>query len=158
MPAFRPCIGTRAQIDARPVRDGQFLVATDTGEAFIDFGGVRIRISGSSVGGGGQQPGDGDGDDEDSLLTSWTVVNAALLMSESVPGGGPGAGVLNAPAVVLEQADEALLTAYAVASASLLLSESVPGGGPGGGVLNAPSVQLAAIDDDLTTGYSITEA
>jgi hypothetical protein len=114
MPAFRPCIGTRAQIDARPVRDGQFLVATDTGEAFIDFGGVRIRISGSSGGGGGQQPGDGDGDDEDSLLTSWTVVNAALLMSESVPGGGPGAGVLNAPAVVLEQADEALLTAYAV--------------------------------------------
>ena len=66
--------------------------------------------------------------------------------------------MLNAPAVVLEQADETLLTAYAVASASLLLSESVPGGGPGGGVLNAPSVQLAAVDDDLTTGYSITEA
>lgn len=117
MPAFRPCIGTRAQIDARPVRDGQFLVATDTGEAFIDFGGVRIRISGSSGGGGGQQPGDGDGDDEDSLLTSWTVVNAALLMSESVPGGGPGAGVLNAPYVQLAAVDDDLTTGYSITEA-----------------------------------------
>ena len=117
MPAFRPCIGTRAQIDARPVRDGQFLVATDTGEAFIDFGGVRIRISGSSGGGGGQQPGDGDGDDEDSLLTSWTVVNAALLMSESVPGGGPGGGVLNAPSVQLAAVDDDLTTGYSITEA-----------------------------------------
>ena len=115
MPAFRPCIGTRAQIDARPVRDGQFLVATDTGEAFIDFGGVRIRISGSSGGGGGQQP--GDGDDEDSLLTSWTVVNAALMMSESVPGGGPGAGVLNAPSVQLAAVDDDLTTGYSITEA-----------------------------------------
>lgn len=115
MPAFSPCIGTRAQIDARPVRDGQFLVATDTGEAFIDFGGVRIRISGSSGGGGGQQP--GDGDDEDSLLTSWTVVNAALLMSESVPGGGPGAGVLNAPSVQLAAVDDDLTTGYSITEA-----------------------------------------
>ena len=43
MPAFRPCIGTRAQVDATPVRDGQMLVAADTGEAFVDFGGVRVR-------------------------------------------------------------------------------------------------------------------
>ena len=30
------------------------------------------------------------GDDDDSLLTGWAVASAALLMSESVPSGGPG--------------------------------------------------------------------
>ena len=88
MPAFTPCIGTRAQVDARPVRDGQMLVAADTGEVFIDFNGVRIRVTGSS--GGGETP-HGDDDDDDSLLTGWAVVNAALLVSDSVQGGGPGA-------------------------------------------------------------------
>jgi len=115
MPAFKPCIGTRAQVDATPVANGQFLVATDTGEAFIDFNGVRIRISGTS--GGGATPPDGEEDEEDSLLTAWTVVNAALLMSGSVPGGGPGSGILNAPAVTLELPDEDLTTAYSIMEA-----------------------------------------
>ena len=112
MPAFRPCIGTRAQVDATPVRDGQLLVAADTGDVFIDFNGVRIRISGSA-GGGGETPPDDD-DEEDSLLTGWTVVNASLLMSDSVPGGGPGAGILNAPAVLLPDIDNDLLTDYSI--------------------------------------------
>ena len=109
MPAFTPCIGTRAQVDARPVRDGQLLVAADTGEVFIDFNGVRIRVSGSS--GGGETPHGDDGDD-DSLLRGWAVVNAVLLVSDSVQGGGPGAGVLNTPSVLLPDIDDILLTAY----------------------------------------------
>ena len=109
MPAFRPCIGTRAQVDATPVRDGQLLVAADTGEAFIDFNGVRVRLSGSS--GGGETP-QGEDDDDGSLLTAWTVASAALLMSDSVAGGGPGAGILNTPAVLLPDIDSDLLTAY----------------------------------------------
>jgi hypothetical protein len=91
------------------VRDGQLLVAADTGEVFIDFNGVRIRVSGSS--GGGEQP-HGDDDDDDSLLTGWAVVNAALLVSDSVQGGGPGAGVQNTPSVLLPDIDDILLTAY----------------------------------------------
>jgi hypothetical protein len=43
MPAFTPCIGTWAQVDARPVRDGQMLVAADTGEVFIDFNGSYVE-------------------------------------------------------------------------------------------------------------------
>ena len=109
MPAFTPCIGTRAQVDARPVRDGQLLVAIDTGEVFIDFNGVRIRVSGSTGGGGVTPP---DDDDDDSLLTAWTVASAALLMSDSVQGGGPGAGILNTPSVLLPDIDDILLTAY----------------------------------------------
>ena len=105
MPAFRPCIGTRAQVDATPVRDGQMLVAADTGEVFIDFNGVRVRISGSS-GNGGETP-HGEDDEDDSLLTAWTVASASLLMSASVSGGGPGAGIGNAPSVLLAQDDEA---------------------------------------------------
>jgi len=112
MPAFTPCIGTRAQVDARPVRDGQLLVAADTGEVFIDFNGVRIRLSGSA-GGGGETP-QGEDDDDDSLLTAWTVASAALLMSDSVSGGGPGAGILNAPAVLLPDIDNDLATAYSI--------------------------------------------
>ena len=110
MPAFQPCAGTRAQIDAAPVANGQFLVATDTGEAFIDFNNVRIRISGTSGGGGGDE-------DDDSLATLWSVVNAAVAMSDSVPGGGPGGGVLNAPVVTLEMTDEELATLYSIAEA-----------------------------------------
>jgi len=86
------------------------LVAADTGEVFIDFNGVRIRVTGSS--GGGETP-HGD-DDDDSLLTGWAVVNAALLVSDSVPGGGPGDGVLNTPAVLLPDFDNELLTAYSI--------------------------------------------
>ena len=111
MPAFRPCIGTRAQVDATPVRDGQMLVAADTGEAFVDFGGVRVRLSGPSGDGGAAQPEDDDGD---GLLTGWAVASAALLMSDSVPGGGPGDGVLNTPAVLLPDFDNELLTAYSI--------------------------------------------
>ena len=154
MPAFTPCIGTRAQVDARPVRDGQMLVAIDTGEVFIDFNGVRVRVSGQS--GGGETP-HGDDDDDDSLLTGWAVVNAALLVSDSVQGGGPGAGVLNTPSVLLPPADDVILTAYAVATAALLLSDSVSGGGPGDGVLNTPAVLLPDIDNELATAYSTTE-
>lgn len=154
MPAFTPCIGTRAQVDARPVRDGQMLVAIDTGEVFIDFNGTRIRLSGSSW--GGETP-HGDDDDDDSLLTGWGIVNAALLVSDSVHGGGPGAGVLNTPSVLLPEIDDALLTAYAAATASLLLSDSVSGGGPGGGVLNTPAVLLPDPGNELSTAYSITE-
>lgn len=155
MPAFTPCIGTRAQVDARPVRDGQLLVAADTGEVFIDFNGVRIRVSGST-GGGGETP-HGDDDDDDSLLTGWAVVNAALLVSDSVHGGGPGAGIANAPSVALPVVDGVLLTAWTVATASLLLSDTVSGGGPGDGVLNTPAVLLPDIDNELATAYSITE-
>ena len=116
MPAFQPCAGTRAQIDATPVANGRFLVATDTGEAFIDFNNVRIRISGTSGGGGGDEPPQGD-EDDDSLATLWSVVNAAVAMSDSVPGGGPGGGVLNAPVVTLEMTDEELATLYSIAEA-----------------------------------------
>jgi len=112
MPAFAPCIGTRAQVDARPVRDGQLLVAADTGEVFIDFNGVRIRLSGQS--GGGGEPPHGDDEDEDSLLTGWTVVSAALLVSDSVQGGGPGAGILDTPSVLLPAFDDTLLTDYSI--------------------------------------------
>ena len=97
-------------MDARPGRDGQLLVAADTGEVFIDFNGARIRVSGST-GGGGETP-HGDDDDDDSLLTGWAVVNAVLLVSDSVQGGGPGAGVLNTPSVLLPDIDDILLTAY----------------------------------------------
>ena len=107
MPVFRPCIGTRAQVDARPVVNGQFLVATDTGEAFIDFNGVRIRISGSSGGSASDE-------DEDSLLTAFSIVNAAISMSESVSGGGPGSGLLNVPTVLLEIPDDDLTTSYSI--------------------------------------------
>ncbi len=111
MPAFTPCIGTRAQVDARPVRDGQLLVAADTGEVFIDFNGVRVRLSGSAGGGGETPP---DDDDDDSLLTAWTVASAALMMSDSVSGGGPGAGILDTPAVLLPATDNDLLTDYSI--------------------------------------------
>ena len=114
MPAFRPCIGTRAQVDATPVRDGQMLVAIDTGEVFIDFNGVRVRVSGQS--GGGETP-HGDDDDDDSLLTGWAVVNAALLVSDSVQGGGPGAGVTGAPSVALENDNGELATLYSIVEA-----------------------------------------
>jgi len=154
MPAFTPCIGTRAQVDARPVRDGQMLVAIDTGEVFIDFNGVRVKVSGQS--GGGETP-HGDDDDDDSLLTGWAIVNAALLVSDSVQGGGPGAGILNTPSVLPPDIADILLTAYAVATASLLLSDSVSGGGPGDGVLNTPAVLLPDIDNELATAYSTTE-
>ena len=111
MPAFRPCIGTRAQVDATPVRDGQLLVAADTGEVFIDFNGVRVRLSG---GGSGESPPSNDEDEEDSLLTAWTVASASLLMSDSVSGGGPGAGILDTPAVLLPETDNDLLTDYSI--------------------------------------------
>ena len=111
MPAFRPCIGTRAQVDSTPVRDGQMLVAADTGEVFIDYNGVRVRLSGSTGGGGETPP---DDDDDDSLLTAWTVASAALLMSDSVSGGGPGAGILNTPAVLLYDIDNDLATDYSI--------------------------------------------
>ena len=39
-------------------------------------------------------------------------MNAALLVSDSVQGGGPGAGVLNTPSVLLPDIDDILLTAY----------------------------------------------
>ncbi len=112
--AFKPYAGTRAQIDAKAVADGQFLVATDTGEAFVDFNGTRIRISGSS-GDGGETPGD---DDDDSLATFYSIVNADVRMSASVSGGGPGDGVLNVPEVLLEMTDEDLTTLYSIVEAT----------------------------------------
>ena len=112
MPAFRPCIGTRAQIDARPVVNGQFLVATDTGEAFIDYNGIRISISGSPGSGGSA-----DDDEDDSLLTAFSIVNAAVCMSESVSGGGPGSGLTNMPAILLETTEDDLTTSYSIMEA-----------------------------------------
>lgn len=108
MPAFKPCAGTRARIDRTPVADGQFLVATDTGEAFLDFHGVRIRVSGSS-GGGDERDGD------DSLATLWPVVRATVLMSDSVSGGGPGDGVHGTPDVAIPDRDDDLTTRYPIA-------------------------------------------
>ena len=116
MPAFQPCAGKRAQIEETLVAHGQSLAATETGEAFLDFNNVRIRISGTSGGGGGDEPPQ-DGEDDDSLATLWSVVNAAVAMSDSVPGGGPGGGVLNAPVVTLEMTDEELATLYSIAEA-----------------------------------------
>jgi hypothetical protein len=155
MPVFLPCAGTRAQIDARPVADGQFLVATDTGEAFVDIGGRRIRISGSSGQSGGTG---GDDDDDPNLFTFWPIAHASLRMSDSVSGGGPGAGVTNMPAVILPEIADDLSLAFAVASAALLVSGSVSGGGPGDGVTGTPAADIPAIGDDLDTSYSITEA
>ena len=155
MPAFLPCYGTRAQIDARPVANGQFLVATDTGEVFLDVSGRRIQLSGSS---GGGTPSDGDDEEDYSLLTSWSIASAALQMSLSVPGGGPGNGVTNTPIVILDEIQDDLLTGFAVASAAVFPSGSVSGGGPGNGILNIPAVVLSCDEDDLTTSYSIMEA
>lgn len=155
MPVFLPCSGTRAQIDARPVADGQFLVATDTGEAFVDIGGRRICISGSS----GQPGGSGDGDDDDpNLFTLWPVASASLRMSDSVAGGGPGAGVTDTPGRPFGTEWDELLLDFAVANALLLFSGSVPGGGPGDGVHGTPGAELPEIEGTLSTSYSITEA
>jgi len=155
MPVFQPCAGTRAQIDARPVSDGQFLVATDTGEAFVDIGGRRICISGSSGTSGGTG---GDDDDDPSLFTLWPIACASLRMSDSVSGGGPGAGVLNMPSVRLGIGDGNLFTAFSVTNADLIVSDSVPGGGPGDGVTGTPFADIPDIPGNLDTSYSITEA
>lgn len=113
MSAFQPCIGTRAQIDARPVVDGQFLIACDTGEAFIDHNGVRIKIAGGGSSSGGETS-SGDEDEDSFFLTSFSVVNPAVAMSESVSGGGPGNGVLNAPEVLFDHFDDDLMTSYSI--------------------------------------------
>ena len=44
MTAFLPVVATQAKIAAAPVSDGRLLVASDTGEMFLDYGGGRIRI------------------------------------------------------------------------------------------------------------------
>lgn len=44
MTAFLPVVATQAKIDAAPVADGRLMVASDTGEMFLDYGGGRIRI------------------------------------------------------------------------------------------------------------------
>ena len=154
MPVFRPCIGTRAQIDATLVVNGQFLIASDTGESFLDVNGRRVQLSGGTSSGGGSA----DDDDVDSLFTFWPTVNAAVCMSESVSGGGPGSGILNVPTVLLEMMDENLVTDQAVISPLISTSESVSGGGPGAGLTNMPAILLETIEDDLATCYSIMEA
>lgn len=154
MPAFQPCFGTRAQIDARPVVNGQFLVATDTGEMFLDIGGQRIALSSDSSSSSGST----DDDDSGSLLTSWSIAPSVVRMSPSVPSGGSGSGVINTPTVLLLSSFPDTLTTYAVASCTILPSASVSGGGAGNGVLNTPTLTLHCPDDDLTTSYSIVEA
>lgn len=190
MPAFSPCIGTRAQVDARPVCDGQFLIAADTGEAFIDFNGVRVQLCGQ--GGSGVQPQETGWC---SALTDWIVVNSSILVSDSVKGGGPGAGIFNAPDIrllqetaafltsypvvnglirataseddeeettelntpdlLLPQTDDVFTTRYAVVEGRLLVSGSVPGGGPGNGILATPAVVLNVPDNSLATTYTV---
>lgn len=159
MPVFQPLAGTRAQIDARPVADGQFLVATDTGEVFVDLGGRRIAVAGSSGSGSSSGPsldGSGDDDDDSPFFTSWPIAFASIRMSDSVSGGGPGAGVTDTPGLLFD-ADDAPGLDFAVANAFLLVSGSVPGGGPGNGILGAPGAAIPEIEDSLGTSYSITE-
>lgn len=112
MATFRPCYGTKAQIDSTPIVNGQFLVTTDTGEAFVDINGVRVKISGSSSGGGGsEEPA------EEHFLTDWVVAFMAVAMSESVSGGGPGAGITNTPPVSFTDFSDDFTTSYSIAEA-----------------------------------------
>lgn len=92
MPAFMPKTAFRAQIDSSPVRNGQLIIAVDTGEVFFDFNDRRIALL---QGEGGGQVSSG------AEATDYAVVNAALLRSPSLSGGGIGHGLINAPEVTI---------------------------------------------------------
>lgn len=106
MPVFMPKTAFRAQIDSSPVRNGQLIIAVDTGEVFFDFNGSRIALLGGE--GGGQVPAAGP------EATDYAVVNAALLRSPSLSGGGAGYGLINAPEVTIPDSDTDSVTAYPI--------------------------------------------
>lgn len=97
MPEFKPCVAHRAQIDGSSIRNGQLIIAVDTGEIFFDYNGRRIALL----------QGEGGVASEESGITAFSTVNAALRRSPSVFGGGYGSGLLNAPQVNLPDADDA---------------------------------------------------
>ncbi len=97
MPQFRPCVTQRARVDDGLVRNGQLIIAVDTGEMFFDYNGRRIALV----------PGGGAVVSEESGITGFSTVNAAVIASPSVFGGGYGDGVANAPQVELAAAAEA---------------------------------------------------
>lgn len=45
MPNFTPTLGTKYQTQLSPVRDGQFIVATDSHELYYDDGSLRIPLA-----------------------------------------------------------------------------------------------------------------
>lgn len=98
MPVFQPCAGTRAQIDASPLRNGQLAIATDTGEMFLDYNGTRIALSATGSGGTVAV--------EESSVTGFAVASTLVLASTSVSGGGPAGGVDHAPGVSLDDPEE----------------------------------------------------
>jgi len=103
MPGFTPCVAYRAQIDGGNIRNGQLIIAVDTGEIFFDYNGRRIALL----------QGEGGVVSEESGITAFSTVNSALLRSPSVSGGGYGSGLLNAPPVNLPAAVNAD-TAYPI--------------------------------------------
>ena len=105
MPAFMPTTAFRAQIDSSPVRNGQLIIAVDTGEVFFDFNGLRIALLGGE--GGGQVSAGPE-------ATDYAVVNAALLRSPSLSGGGAGHGLINAPEVTIPESDTDSATGYPI--------------------------------------------
>ena len=105
MPAFMPKTAFRAQIDSSPVRNGQLIIAVDTGEVFFDFNDRRIALLQGE--GGGQVSAEAE-------TTDYAVVNAALLRSPSLSGGGAGYGLINAPEVKIPDSDTESVTAYPI--------------------------------------------
>lgn len=105
MPVFMPKTAFRAQIDSSPVRNGQLIIAVDTGEVFFDFNGSRIALLGGE---GGSQVSAG------SEATDYAVVNAALLRSPSLSGGGIGHGLINAPEVTIPDSNTDSVTDYPI--------------------------------------------
>lgn len=44
MSVFKPCKGTRSNLDSLPIKEGQFITCTDTGDMFLDISDTK-RIS-----------------------------------------------------------------------------------------------------------------